>query len=79
MKKYIARASVLGLSPGGTFESDDPFYADIAASGIIEEVTEDGPSKGRVQTIKVVAGNGAEGTAGSRLAGRKKSQRTVSE
>lgn len=38
MKKYVARANALGLSPGDTFHSDDEFYTNLAKSGIIEEV-----------------------------------------
>lgn len=40
MRKYVTNAAVLGLSRGSTFSSDDPFYAEIAKSGIIEEVKE---------------------------------------
>jgi hypothetical protein len=42
VKTYKANATVLGLRVGDTFESDEPFYARLAKSGVIEEVPDGG-------------------------------------
>lgn len=60
MKKYITRATVLGLNRGDVFSSDEEFYTEIAKSGIIEEVIEDGGS-----TPSDPARNAGEGVEGS--------------
>lgn len=49
MKKYVAQATVLGLRPGDTFDSDDQFYARLAKSGVIKEVPTDDVRKDDVQ------------------------------
>jgi len=62
VRKYEIQATALGLQVGDTLESDDEFYADIAKSGILKEVT-DGTSEGGVQEVGGAEGDG-EGGAG---------------
>lgn len=80
MKKYVTHATVLGLGPGDTFSSDDEFYAEIAKSGIIEEVIEDGGSTSGGQLGSVAEGaegHLGEGNVGSSAEGGGKGQGTL--
>lgn len=82
MKSYITRANVLGLNRGDTFSSDDEFYANIAKSGILEEVIEDGGSTPSDQLVSAAQGTDdsvGEGDDGSGSEGGGESQGTLPE